>query len=93
MRTVATPREGGYRLSGEKTAVSLIPFAEAVIVYARAPGTTGHTGVSAFLVECDWPGVSIGRFTDMGALPLGRGTKCSSQPTTFLVPKGEGLHW
>src|SRR5882762_4120204 len=38
MRTVATPADGGYRLSGEKTAVSLIPFAEACIVYARAPG-------------------------------------------------------
>jgi cyclohexanecarboxyl-CoA dehydrogenase len=95
MRTVATPQEGGYRLSGEKTAVSLIPFAEAVIVYARAPGTTGHTGVSAFLVECDWPGVSIGRFNDMGALPLGRGTLALDEvfvPTDHLLgAEGRGF--
>lgn len=74
LRTVAVPVEDGYRLSGEKTSVSLIRFAEAAIVYARLPGTTGARGVSAFLVESDWPGVSVGRFNDMGTRPLGRGT-------------------
>ncbi|MGD0063061.1 MAG: acyl-CoA dehydrogenase family protein [Streptosporangiaceae bacterium] len=74
LRTTATPAPGGWRLSGEKNSVSHIHVAGATLVYAREPGSERSAGVSAFLVEMDQPGVSVGRFHDMGQLPIGRGS-------------------
>ncbi len=74
LRTTAVPVEGGWRITGEKNSVSHLHVAGATLVYARLPGTTRSAGVSAFVVEADRPGVSTGRFTDMGQGPIGRGT-------------------
>lgn len=74
LRMTAKPVDGGYLLNGEKTSITMIEFAEAAIVFAREPGTTGSTGISAFLVDTKAEGVSIGHFDDMGLLPVGRGT-------------------
>ncbi len=74
MRTTATPVDGGWRLSGEKNSVSHLHAAGATLVYAREPESTRSAGVSGFLVEMDRPGVSTGRFHDMGQLPIGRGS-------------------
>jgi cyclohexanecarboxyl-CoA dehydrogenase len=74
LRTTATPVDGSWRLRGEKNSVSHIGVAGATLVYARLPGTTGSAGVTAFLVETDRPGVSVGTFRDMGQWPIGRGT-------------------
>ena len=74
MRTTATPVEGGWLITGEKNSVSHLQAAGATLLYARTPGTTRSSGVSAFLVEMDRPGVSFGLFHDMGQLPVGRGT-------------------
>jgi cyclohexanecarboxyl-CoA dehydrogenase len=72
--TTAVPVAGGWRISGEKNSVSHLHAAAATLVYARVPGSTRSAGVSAFVVETDRPGVSVGSFTDMGQLPIGRGT-------------------
>jgi cyclohexanecarboxyl-CoA dehydrogenase len=74
LRTTAVPVEGGWRISGQKNSVSHLEAAGATLTYARTPGTTRSAGVSAFLVETDRPGVGVGEFTDMGQLPIGRGT-------------------
>jgi cyclohexanecarboxyl-CoA dehydrogenase len=75
LRATATPAQGGgWHLSGEKNSVSHIHVASATLVYARLPGSERSAGVSAFLVEMDRPGVSAGRFRDMGQLPIGRGS-------------------
>jgi cyclohexanecarboxyl-CoA dehydrogenase len=74
IRTIAVPVEGGWRITGEKNSVSHLHVAAATLVYARQPGSTRSAGVSAFVVETDRPGVSVGSFTDMGQLPIGRGT-------------------
>jgi cyclohexanecarboxyl-CoA dehydrogenase len=74
LRTTATPADGGWRITGQKNSVSHLEAAAATLIYARTPGTTRSSGVSAFLVEHDRPGVGIGEFTDMGQLPIGRGT-------------------
>jgi cyclohexanecarboxyl-CoA dehydrogenase len=74
LRTTAVPVEGGWRITGEKNSVSHLHLSGATLVYARLPGTTRSAGVSAFVVEADRPGVSTGRFTDMGQGPIGRGT-------------------
>jgi cyclohexanecarboxyl-CoA dehydrogenase len=74
LRATARPVEGGWRVTGEKNSVSHLQAAAATLIYARAPGSTRAAGVSAFLVEADRDGVTVGDFTDMGQLPVGRGT-------------------
>lgn len=73
LRTTATPVEGGWRLNGRKASITHTHDASAAVVYARAPGTTRHDGVSAFLVDLSADGVSLERYTDMGMRPLNRG--------------------
>ncbi|WP_227999025.1 acyl-CoA dehydrogenase family protein [Nocardia australiensis] len=74
LRTTATPVEGGWRLNGEKTAISWAMNAAATLVYARTPGTTRSQGVSCFLVPMDAPGVGRRQMLGMGCLPIGWGS-------------------
>jgi len=74
MRTTATRTEHGWRLNGEKTSVTAIPFAEGAIIFAKTDKTAGARGVSAFMVPLDSPGISMGPIRDFGWLPVGRGT-------------------
>jgi cyclohexanecarboxyl-CoA dehydrogenase len=88
MRTTAVAVPGGWRLTGEKNSVSHLSVAGATLVYARRPGTERSAGVSAFVVESDRAGVTRGTFTDMGQLPIGRGTLYMDEvfvPTENLV--------
>lgn len=75
LRVRATPVDGGYVLSGEKTSVTMVPHASAGIVFARTSGEPGDPrGVTALLVPLDQSGIQRGTFHDMGMLPIGRGT-------------------
>ncbi len=74
LATVARPAPGGWRLSGEKTAISWACNASAALVYARDPGTARSAGVSCYLVPLDAAGVSVHHLPGMGCLPLGWGS-------------------
>lgn len=74
LATVAHPAPGGWKLTGEKTAISWACNASAVLVYAREPGTTGAKAVSGYLVPIDSPGVTVSHMPGMGCLPLGWGS-------------------
>ena len=74
LRTVARPEAGGWRLSGEKTAITWAANAAAMLVYARAPGTTRSTGISCFVVPLPSEGVTVTPMAGMGCLPLGWGS-------------------
>ena len=74
LRTVAEPAPGGWRLRGEKTAISWAMNAEAALVYARAPGSTRSSGVSCFVAPLDAQGVTRTPILGMGCLPLGWGS-------------------
>ncbi|MEU3984021.1 acyl-CoA dehydrogenase family protein [Streptomyces sp. NPDC026672] len=74
LRARARPVPGGWRLSGEKSAITHAMTAEVALVYARHPGSEGHHGISCFAVPLDAPGVTRGAMPGMGALPLGWGT-------------------
>ncbi|HWD05715.1 MAG TPA: acyl-CoA dehydrogenase [Amycolatopsis sp.] len=73
LRTKAVAAEGGYRISGEKTSVTMLANAEAMIVTARTCRDGQDAGVSAFLVGLDLAGVSKAAMPDTGWRPLGRG--------------------
>jgi len=53
----AVPSADGFLLTGVKSEVAFATDAAAAIVYGRAPGSSRATGVSAFLVPQDLPGI------------------------------------
>lgn len=95
LRTIATPVDGGWRISGEKTAISWAMNASATLVYARTPGTVRSAGVSCFLVPMDAEGVSRHHMLGMGCLPIGWGSIHFDDvfiPTSHLVgEEGRGF--
>lgn len=74
MTTVARPVDGGWRLTGEKTAISWACNASAALIYAREPGSARADGVSCYLVPLDADKVSVHHMPGMGCLPLGWGS-------------------
>jgi len=70
----AVPVEGGWRLEGEKTSVTLGPHADAAFVFANTDPEKGYRGLGCFLVELDDPTISRQQFADPGFRPLGRGS-------------------
>ena len=74
LRTVARAVSGGYRLYGEKTAISLACSAAVTLVYAREPGSSRSHGVTGFAVPMDADGVTVRHTPGMGCLPLGWGS-------------------
>ncbi len=68
-------RDGdGYALSGEKSSISFASGADTALVMARTgPLEQGAHAISAFYVDLHSPGISRGRFRDLGARAVGRG--------------------
>jgi cyclohexanecarboxyl-CoA dehydrogenase len=73
IRTRAVADGGGYRLSGEKTSVTMLPHAQAIVVVARTVRDGTAVGASAFLVPLDSPGLHRSTMGDTGWQPMGRG--------------------
>jgi acyl-CoA dehydrogenase len=57
MATMATPAEGGYRLSGTKTWISNGGIADRYVVFARTPA--GPKSFVALMVEAEAPGLTV----------------------------------
>jgi cyclohexanecarboxyl-CoA dehydrogenase len=74
LTTTATPVAGGYRLRGEKTAITAAVHADAALIYGRDPGSTRGQGISCFLVPLDAAGVTTSPTAAMGCAPLGWGS-------------------
>ncbi len=62
LRADAVP--GGYRLNGTKFWITNSAYADTLIVYARTLPDAGSKGITAFLIEKDMPGFSIGQKID-----------------------------
>lgn len=58
--TTAEKKDGYYVLNGSKTFVTNGPVADLFIVFATINKKLGFMGISAFLVEKDFPGFQIG---------------------------------
>ena len=59
LATTAERDGDSYRLTGHKRYVTNAPVADVFVVYATVGRDLGFTGVTAFLVERDDPGVSV----------------------------------
>jgi alkylation response protein AidB-like acyl-CoA dehydrogenase len=57
-QTTAKKVDGGYILNGEKTWISLADVADIFLVFAKTDPALNHKGISAFIVERDYPGFS-----------------------------------
>lgn len=58
MLTTARRTGEDYVLNGEKTWISLADIADNFLVFAKTDPDKGVRGISAFIVERNWPGVS-----------------------------------
>jgi alkylation response protein AidB-like acyl-CoA dehydrogenase len=61
LRTRATKVEGGYQLNGTKMFITNASVADVVLVFATVNPDYGRWGVTAFLVNKETPGFSVGR--------------------------------
>ncbi len=67
LRTSARKEGNYYILNGSKVFVSNGPIADILIIFARTGNRPGFAGVTAFLVERSFPGISVGQtFDKMG---------------------------
>lgn len=64
MKLRADRVEGGYRLNGTKFWITNAPYADTLVVYAKTTPDAGSKGITAFLIEKDFAGFSIGQKID-----------------------------
>ncbi|MBV1688717.1 isovaleryl-CoA dehydrogenase [Novosphingobium sp. G106] len=62
MKLKAEPVDGGFKLNGTKFWITNGTYADTLVVYAKTGD--GSRGISAFLIEKDFPGFSIGQKID-----------------------------
>ena len=77
MKLRADKADGGFRLNGTKFWITNGTYADTLVVYAKTDPDAGSKGITAFLIEKDMPGFSIGQKIDKMGL---RGS-----PTAELV--------
>lgn len=61
IKSTALRRNDSYILNGSKTWITDGPVASFFSVFAKTDPDAGHSGISCFLVERDWPGVSTSK--------------------------------
>ena len=61
MKLKADAVQGGYLLNGTKYWITNAPYAETLVVYGKTDVSAGSKGITAFLIEKDMPGFSIGQ--------------------------------
>jgi short/branched chain acyl-CoA dehydrogenase len=64
LATRATAREDEWALTGRKLWITNAAEAEVFIVFATIDPDAGYRGITAFVIERDWAGFSVGRKED-----------------------------
>jgi len=64
MKLKAEAVQGGYVLNGTKFWITNATCADTLVVYAKTDGHAGSRGITAFLIEKNMPGFSIGQKID-----------------------------
>lgn len=57
MQTLATRRNDGYLVNGEKCYIGFAPIADLILLFAKTDPNAGSWGISAFLVDANTPGI------------------------------------
>jgi alkylation response protein AidB-like acyl-CoA dehydrogenase len=96
MHTRAERHGDHYLLKGTKQYITNAPVAEVLLVYAVDPGRSGLSGISAFLVNRETPGLAVSsNFEKMGVRtsPMGEITlhECLVPAESRLGPEGAGM--
>lgn len=61
IKTTAIQQGDRYILNGGKTWITDAPVASYFVVFAKTTPEAGHRGMSCFIVERDYPGLSVGQ--------------------------------
>ncbi len=64
MKLRSTKVDGGWRLNGTKFWITNAAYADTLVVYAKTDVEAGSRGITAFLIEKDFAGFSIGQKID-----------------------------
>jgi isovaleryl-CoA dehydrogenase len=64
MKLRADKVEGGFRFNGTKFWITNAPYADTLVVYAKTEPAAKSRGITAFLIEKDFAGFSIGQKID-----------------------------
>ncbi len=64
MQTTAVRRKGGYIINGNKLFISIGDKAEIVVVFATVDKSLLQHGITAFVMDKDTPGLSVGKHED-----------------------------
>ena len=97
MRLKAEKRGDRYILNGTKMWITNGPSAEVLIIYAKTDPAAGARGISAFIVEKDFPGFSVAqkldklgmRGSETGELVF---TDCEVPEENLIGPVGKGVN-
>lgn len=70
IRTKALKKDGEYLITGRKCFITNAPHADFFVIFAKTEPDVGTRGISAFLVERDREGLSIGKHEDKMGIRL-----------------------
>jgi alkylation response protein AidB-like acyl-CoA dehydrogenase len=95
LTTSAVKKDGRYVLNGAKTFITNAPIADVFVVFAATDRAKGFAGLSAFVVDRETPGVSVGApFHKMGlrTSPMSEVifSDCDVASDRLLGPEGAG---
>ncbi len=96
LRTRAQKAGNKYLLTGEKMWITLADVADHLLVFAKTNPDAGHRGISAFIVERDFPGLQTGTIEGkMGVWASNTGwirlDNCEVPEENLLGEEGEGF--
>lgn len=89
IRTTARRVAGGYELSGSKIWISNASIASFFVVFAKTDPAAGHKGITAFIVERDAAGLSVG--APLGKLGQRAAPTCEVFFDQVFVPESNRL--
>lgn len=96
VRTVAVKEGDYYILNGQKCFITNSPIADTFVIFAMTDRSKGVRGISAFIVEKEFPGISIGKIEDkMGIRAAQVGEvifeDCKVPVENLLAKEGKGF--
>jgi alkylation response protein AidB-like acyl-CoA dehydrogenase len=89
LATRAIPVDDGFRLTGRKLWISNAREAGLFIVFATVDPGAGYRGITAFVIEGDRPGLTVGRKEDK--LGIRASSTCEVLLDDCVVPRGQVL--